>query len=210
MSAVFTAIDDGDVAALRELVEHDETLAAARDEHGVSALMRARYLDRMEMVEALVQAGPELDVFEAAALGATERLRDLLDREPALVRAWSPDGAQPLHFAAFFAHPEAARVLVERGADVNAVARGFNDVTPLHSAAAGGSREISLLLLEHGADPNARQGGGFTALHAAAQHGDAELARALLAAGADATAATDDGKTARDFADGNAAVLALL
>jgi ankyrin repeat protein len=207
---VFAVIEAGDAERLRDLVEHDETQAAARDEQGVSAVMRARYLGRMDLVEPLVQAGPELDVFEAAALGATERLRDLLDREPALVGAWSADGGQPLHFAAFFANPEAARVLVDRGADVNAVARGFNNVAPLHSAAAGGSREICLMLMERGSDVNARQQGGFTALHAAAQNADGELVRALLAAGADAAAATDDGKTARDYAEGKADVLALL
>lgn len=166
---------------------------------GPSALMLAVYSGDADEVERLLTLEPELDVFEAAALGRVERLRELLDAAPELARAWSPDRATALHFAAFFGQPGATRVLVERGADLEAVSPTFGDVTPLHSACASGERESARILLEAGANPNVRQQGGFTPLHAAAQNGDEELARMLLARGADSEAATDDGKTARDF-----------
>lgn len=165
----------------------------------VSALMQALYTGDTATVEELLAAGPELDVFEAAALGRVERLRDLLDADPDLVRAWSPDRATALHFAAFFRQPEATRLLVDRGAELEAVSPTFGDVTPLHSACASGERESARILLEAGADPNARQQSGFVPLHAAAQNGDEQLAQLLLARGADPEAATDDGRTARDF-----------
>jgi uncharacterized protein len=203
----------GDSAAVREALAAEPALAKARDEQGVSALMLAAYHGAPdELRAALRDALGELDVFEAATAGDTARLRALLDRDPELVRAWSADRATALHFAAFFAQPEAARLLVERGANVHAVSPTFGDVTPLHSAAASASSEIVVLLLEHGGDPNARQSGGFVALHAAAQNGDLRSAEALLVSGADVSAATDDGRTARSFADdqGHAAVAALL
>jgi ankyrin repeat protein len=156
--------------------------------HEVSALMQALYTGETARVDELLAGDPELDVFEAAALGRGERLRELLDADPELVRAWSPDRATPLHFAAFFRQPEATRLLVERGADLEAVSPTFGDVTPLHSACASGERESARILLEAGADPNVRQQRGFAPLHAAAQNGDEELARLLLARGADLSA----------------------
>ena len=168
-------------------------------ESEVSALMQALYTEDTATVDELLAADPELDIFEAAALGRVERLRELLDARPGLAQTWSPDRATALHFAAFFRQPEATRLLVERGVDLEAVSPTFGDVTPLHSACASGERESARILLEAGADPNARQQGGFTPLHAAAQNGDDELARMLLERGADPEAATDDGRTARDF-----------
>jgi uncharacterized protein len=164
-----------------------------------SPLMQALYTANTERVDELLGSDPELDVFEAAALGRVDRLRELLDANPELAKAWSPDRATALHFAAFFRQPEATRLLVERGADLEAVSPTFGDVTPLHSACASGERESARILLEAGADPNVHQQGGFTPLQAAAQNGDEELARMLLERGADPEAATDDGRTARDF-----------
>ena len=161
--------------------------------------MLAVYRGDSEEVERLLSADPELDVFEAAALGRVERLQELLDADPELVRARSVDDGTALHFAAFFRQPAATRLLLDRGADLEAVASTFGNVTPLHSACASGERESARILLEAGANPNVRQQGGFTPLQAAAQNGDEELARLLLARGADPGAATDDGRTARDF-----------
>ncbi len=130
-------------------------------------------------------ANPALDVFDAAAVGRTHGLEALLDGEPGLATAWSADGFTALHLAAFFGQEDAAKILLERGAEPNVVARNATIVvTPLHSAAAGAHSAIVKLLLAAGADPNARQPGGFTALDAAQQNGDDESAEALLAAGA--------------------------
>jgi adenosylhomocysteine nucleosidase len=144
-----------------------------------SPLMLARYRDDHAAVEALLAEGPELDVFEAAALGKVDRLRELLDADGELVHAWSPDGANALHFAAFFGHPEAVRLLLERGADPGRHARGFNHVAPINSAAAANSTEIVRMLLAAGADPDAEQGGGETALDAARLNGNEEMAALL-------------------------------
>jgi ankyrin repeat protein len=166
----------------------------------VSEPMQALYEGDRERGEQLLDARGEPDVFEAAAFGRTDRLRELLDADPALAGGFSVDGFTALHFTAFFGHPQAAALLLERQADPRVRAQNPMAVEPLHSAAASGQGEIARMLLDAGADPNARQEGGFVPLHAAAQNGDAALAELLLERGADKTIATDDGRTAADIA----------
>jgi uncharacterized protein len=149
----------------------------------MSELLQAIYRGDQARADELLAGDPELDVFEAAAVGRTERLRELLDGDPSIVNAWAEDGFQPLGLASFFGHLQAATLLVQRGAEVNSASRNDFEVMPLHSAAATGDSEVryelAKLLLEHGADPNARQQDEFTPLMAADQHEDERL-RALL------------------------------
>jgi ankyrin repeat protein len=149
----------------------------------LSELLQAIYGGDQARANELLAADPELDVFEAAAVGRTERLEELLEGDPSLANAWAEDGFQPLGLASFFGHVDAARFLFEHGAEVNSASRNDLRVMPLHSAAAAGDPdvryELARLLLEHGADPNARQQDDFTPLMAADQHEDERL-RALL------------------------------
>lgn len=201
MDDLFAAVEAGDGDALRELLEARPELAGERNAEGLSPVLVALYNGRAELVDPILDANPPLDAYDAAAVGRTRGLEELLDAEPELARSWSADGFTALHLAAFFGQEEAARLLLERGAETNLVARHESiHVTPLHSAAAGSHSEIVKLLLEHGADPNAAQDGGFTPLHSAAQNDDRESVEALLAAGADPALANDEGETPADLA----------
>jgi ankyrin repeat protein len=144
----------------------------------MSEIMAALYRGDEEAARELA-AGAELDVFEAASLGSVERLSELLDGDPGLATARSDDDFTALHYAAFFDGPEAARLLLERGADVNAFADNELGVHPLNSAAAAGRTDVARVLLEHGADPTAPTRSGFTPLDAAEANGNAELAELL-------------------------------
>lgn len=154
----------------------------------MSELLQAVYQGNQARVDELLAAGPDLDVFEASAVGRTDRLRELLDGDPSLANAWADDGFQPLGLACFFGHVDAVRLLVERGAEVNSASRNDLEVMPLHSAAATGNPEVryelAKLLLEHGADANARQQDDFTPLMAADHHGDERLRTLLVEHGA--------------------------
>jgi ankyrin repeat protein len=157
----------------------------------LSDLLQALYRGEDEQVEKLLAVEPELDVFEAAALGRAERLRELLDEDPSRANAFGDDGFHPLGLACFFGRVDAARLLLERGADVNALSTNEHVQTAaIHAgAAAAGDEatryELVKLALEHGADPNLPQGGGFRAIDAARQNGDARVEQLLLEHGAE-------------------------
>jgi ankyrin repeat protein len=195
------AVTGDDAARVTELLAVDPSLVNARDRDGVSAIMLSRYRFDRATTDALLAADPELDVFEAAALGYIDRVRERLAEDPGRARAFSADGFTALHLAAFFGKVEAAKALIEAGADVGAVSRNEMRVQPLHSAAAGRHLEVCRLLIAAGADVDATQRLEFTPLHAAAQHGDVELVELLLSAGADPTLARDTGETPADTAE---------
>jgi ankyrin repeat protein len=158
----------------------------------MSDALQALYRGDREEAERLI-AGRDLDVFEAAAFGRTERLRELLDDDAALANAFGDDGFHPLGLACFFGHVDAARLLLERGADVNALSRNEHIQTAaIHAAAASNEEgtdesvryELIELVLDHGADPNLQQAGGFRAIDAARQNGDERVEQLLLERGA--------------------------
>jgi ankyrin repeat protein len=179
---------------------------------GVSAILIAVYYRRPEIAGIFVEHGAKPDIFEACALGSADRVRELLDAQPDLTKTYAPDGFTPLGLAAYFGHLDAVKLLVARGADVNAPSNNAQKVPPLVSAAAGKHEQVVRLLLESGANPNAFEKGGETALHAAAFGGHEGIVRLLLERGADRRAKMDDGMTAEALAraKGHAALAEIL
>ena len=196
---LFVAIRRNELARVAAMLDRDPALARGRKD-GASAVIFARYCGRHDLVVLIRRHLSALDVFEACALGDTERLAALLDGDPALVNAVADDGFGPLGLASFFDHEPAVRLLLARGARVDQASANGMRVMPLHSAAAACSVVIARLLLERGAPVNAPQGGGFTPLMEAALNGQMELIELLLSSGADPTLRDGDGQSAADHA----------
>lgn len=209
---LFLAIRANDAGAVRELVGEDRALLTALSPMGVSPVLFAAYYHHPEMARVLVQEGAALDLFEAAAIGETERVRELLDADSTLLNAVNPDGFSPLGLASFFGQEEVAALLLSLGADANTVSQNAMQVQPLHSAVTGNHSSLAQTLLEVGADVNAVQNGGLTPLMGAAQNGNAELVRLLLSHGAQAGTVNEEGLSAADLAqeEGHGEVLILL
>ncbi len=160
----------------------------------------AKYHGQPEIASLLEQHGASLDVYLAAMMGNTARVRELVAADPGLVAAHSRDGWTALHLAAFFGQTETAEFLLEAGAAVDARSTNAMANQPLHAAVAGRANEVARVLLSRGAPVNATQHGGWTPLQGAAQSGNVELVRILIGAGADVSARADNQQRALDLA----------
>jgi ankyrin repeat protein len=172
------AVKSGDLEAVRTSLGSDAHLASERSSTGESPLMAALYRGHSEIVAALIDAGADLDLFAAAATGRSGDLRQIL-QEGGNVNGYAHDGWTPLHLAAFFGQLDAARLLLDAGADVHAVSRNSLTNTPLHAATAGKHATVALLLHSRGADAHAIDSGGYSPLQIAEQNGLTDVVSAL-------------------------------
>ncbi|KFZ14934.1 hypothetical protein V501_02978 [Pseudogymnoascus sp. VKM F-4519 (FW-2642)] len=101
----------------------------------------------------------------------------------------------PLQAAAYHGGDEIIRLLIQRGADVNAQGGYFGNALQA-AASLGEQEEIVKLLLEHGADVNAQGGRYHTALLAALDGNSEETVELLISQGADINAQGRYGDTA--------------
>ncbi|HEX8391538.1 MAG TPA: ankyrin repeat domain-containing protein [Longimicrobium sp.] len=201
VAEVMEAVNAGDADALDALLRNDPAAAGARGDEGGSPLLNALYRGRRDLAELFVRHGRELDGWEAAAVGDVDRLLALLRADSELPARRTHDGWTPLHLAGFFGQRQTLGLLLEHGADPNALSENRMRNTPLHATLAGPMTvEGVAALLQAGADPNARQQGGFGPLHSAANRDDVAIIELLLDAESDPNAAADDGRTPLDFA----------
>ena len=126
-----------------------------------------------ETARYLIEQGADLSPHAAAGMGLVEELARLLDDDPKRVCAPGGDGCHPLHFAQLL---DVARLLVDRGADLNARDDDHKS-TPVQWRVQD-APEVVRFLLEQGADPD---------IFLAAGLGDLELARELVAKDANVT-----------------------
>jgi ankyrin repeat protein len=147
---------------------------------------------------ALIQAGAGLEIVDsfgygplhsAALNGATNIVKELLQRSCINVQWRGRDGWTALAEAARHGHEEIVELLLDHGADPNI--GGENDMRmPLHLAAEIGNAKIVKLLLDKGkADTGITSNGGYTALINAAENAHLQVVEVLIEHGADANRA---------------------
>ncbi|CAH8870047.1 unnamed protein product [Trichobilharzia szidati] len=105
----------------------------------------------------------------------------------------SASGFTPLHIAAHYGNVNIARLLIERGANINYQAKNY--ITPLHVAAKWGKNDVVNLLIQAGAEVNSRTRDGLTPLHCAARAGQTSTMECLLKRGADVSVKTKNDLT---------------
>ena len=131
---------------------------------------------------------------KAAKSGEELYIVEILLENGADVNAKTADGTTALHLAAQYGNENAARVLLEHGANVHArmvppkddlMGRKFvGGRTTLHWAAVEGHDAVVELLLDHHADPGAKNTTYRTPLQEAIMHGNELVARVLIKRGA--------------------------
>ncbi|MEM8953303.1 MAG: ankyrin repeat domain-containing protein [Verrucomicrobiota bacterium] len=127
-------------------------------------------------------AGPAT-IDEAIARGNIEVVKAILAKNPAAASVGARPTSPPLHQAILRQKGDIALVLVEAGADVNAV--DSSDRSPLHLCVERDLAELVAPLVEAGASPNAQDPAGWTPLHLAGAKDRVGVAAALLENGAD-------------------------
>ena len=198
------SIAGNDAFRVGALLSEDPDLVATRDAQGRTPILLALYFGHEALAHLIRERSPGLSVAEAAALGDTELLEELLPGSPEGPHTVSEDGFGLLGLAVYFGRHDTAEFLLKAGANPDTSSANDFRVRPIHSASAHRDAEVSLalvkLLLEWKADPNVAQAGGWTPLHQAAAHGRAELAELLLSHGAARGAKSEDGRTALEIA----------
>lgn len=192
---VLDAIEQGDEAGALALIDRDPKLAIGKGSKGESLVLAAVYRGQARLTQAIARIRP-LELTEAAALGDSGAVGEIIRRDPAALRSLSPDGWTPLHLAAFLGHSAVARQLLDAGADLEAYSNNSTHNRPLHAALAGKTDvETVRLLIERGAEVGAKGASAVTPLHLAASRGATDLIALLLSRGADRGATLDDGAT---------------
>jgi excisionase family DNA binding protein len=150
------AVDEGDFAALRSLIDAGADLNA-RSSDEWTPLMLATIKGHIEMVEALLKNGADSN-------------------------ARNRKGWTALMFAVSMSDADTTRILLTRGANINA--RDKEGKTALMQAANENNRESVKVLLEEGADVNLEDHAGETALDIARRRGYDGVVELLRKSGA--------------------------
>lgn len=150
----------------------------------------------------------EADPLRLAIANADAGMVKLLLDFGAGVNSRDSDDETPLHYA--LAHRKSRdaelpilRLLLERGADVDAKAANYWGETPLFSAVRGSYAEAVKLLLDHGADATRINHLGESLLHLNAGTWDEKVTQMLVDAGAPLESKDRQGRTALHLAAHN-------
>ncbi len=157
----------GNADIVRALIDAEADVNVSEPRRGQSALMWAISFGHPDVARVLIEAGADVT---ARTTKLNEDFRPMqLEAYTKSVSGTAQGGYTALMFAARQGDLATARLLLARGADVNAISGA--DGSALVIASAAGHEDLSLLLLDAGADPASADAGGVTALHYALRDG---------------------------------------
>lgn len=116
--------------------------------------MSRRFITPLLIVGLMCLTGCVRTIHQSVANKNYSQVKSMLDENPDLVNARDDHRLTPLHIAVRNRDERMVRMLIDRGADVNAAA---NEWTPLHQARAVGGTRIEKMLIDAGAGPKWQQ-----------------------------------------------------
>lgn len=132
------------------------------------------------------------DIFSAASTGDNEVIKEILQTDKAQVNAQEISlGETPLHRAVAAGLADTVRLLLQNGAEVNAIGDFLR--TPLHYAAVQGDLNVVKILCSASANVYALDARGSTPLHDAAAAGHRKIYAYLVEQGASDTTLNNQG-----------------
>jgi ankyrin repeat protein len=140
------------------------------------------------------ESAPKVDLHSAVVTNDLEVIRQHIKAGSDLNVLEPSRASTPLITAAFMGNTEAAKILIDAGADLDY--QNADGSNALHTAAVFGKTEVAQILIDAGIDLNSQNNQGATALHTAAFFCRTEIVEALLAKGADKTLKNKMGQTA--------------
>ena len=147
-------------------------------------------VSRPDYIPADVELSPARALELAVLKGHTDVVKVLLEHR-ANVDVYNTEGHSPMHYVP---NAEIVRLLLERGAKIDARTRGVRKYTPLHSAVIAGREAVVEKLLHYNASATMRDGSQKTALD---YTNDVAIARMILDSNRHVTKIADDeGNTA--------------
>ena len=153
----------GRVEIVRLLIDRQADVNARDAEGRTPVHFAACSNQNLRVVELLLEAGAQADLFTACLIGDRARVTLLVYENPEVVHERERFANEtPLHKAAQAGHSEVVIALLENGADI--LARNRLGETALHKAAMGGHAEVVEHLIIEGAEVNPKDSQGFTPL----------------------------------------------
>ena len=185
--------------------KHHELRIKSNGERGETSLQEAVSPPKLgtpeehrAVAELLIADGAYYDIGSASALDDVARVKALLAEDPSLAQKSLEFDMTALHWSARAGAVETTQLLLDHGAEPNALNRSHR--TPVQLASELNRADVIRLLADAGADLNTQDKKGRTPLHRATYEGMVAAAEALLAAGADPTMTNKKGKTAFEIA----------
>jgi ankyrin repeat protein len=186
LDSFFSEVGKGKLQAVQKrLEEAPDLVKAVRVRDGVTALMLAASNGHIDVVEALIQAGANINLQDnggrtALDLALKKNHTAIVDF---LLKRVAAADKESLIKAAASGNIERVKVLIAAGADVD-FQRVINGFTALIYAAQNGYTHIVEALLRAGANVNAKNKNGHTALMRAAEKDHPDTVAMLLQYGA--------------------------
>ena len=203
VTSLMYAAASGHVDTMKALVEGGKIDVNALHTNGGSALIEASTAGAADAIKFLIDHGAKYDLLDndgvtplmaVASQGNMAGLEHVLnalkenmspEQVTAHINLFSFSGGTAVMFAAAGGHPEPTKILIEHGADVNAIAQA----TPEYL------EKLAQMIEEGTVEENDPHVDGVTAVHVAAQAGHLECVNILVEAKADVTVLDDEERT---------------